>query len=325
MKTPHFWRSKNIISTLLLPFSALYAVGYAIDRKLNPQQRAPLLVISVGNVTAGGAGKTPTAIAFAALLRSMGHVPHIISRGYGGRITTTHRVSETDSAADVGDEALLLAKAAPTWIGRTRIESARAAKAAGATIVIADDALQHHALAHDLSILVVDLATGLGNERLLPAGPLRQPLATAYGESRTIALAIGDEDPHHLLPCLQMMGELFRATLAPVGDVSWLAAGRWLAFAGIAHPQKFYTTLRAHGAELIDTVDFADHHPFTERELALLAETAQKHNAALITTEKDAARIPAQWGVAIATLPVALTVEETPRLLEILADLQSQT
>lgn len=318
MKTPLFWRSNNLVSTLLLPFSALYALGFAWDKKLKAPQRAPLPVISVGNVTAGGAGKTPTAIAIARLLQQIGEVPHIISRGYGGRITTTHRVSQSDDAAEVGDEALLLAKAAPTWIGRDRLASARAAHQAGATLIIADDALQHHALAHDLSILVVDLANGLGNERLLPAGPLRQPLESAYGHAPTLAIAIGEDDPHHLLPRLQTLGEVLRARVVPVGDVSWLGEKRWLAFAGIAHPQKFYATLRAHGAEVIATHDFADHHRFSARELRALAETAQRTGAGLITTEKDAARIPAAWGLEIATLPVALQIEETARLQEVL-------
>lgn len=318
MKTPHFWRSKNLVSTLLLPVSVLYALGFSLDKKLKPAQHASLPVLCIGNVTAGGAGKTPTTLALAELLRNMGEVPHIISRGYGGRITVTHRVRETDSATDVGDEALLLAKAAPTWVGRDRIASARAAHDAGATLVIADDALQHHALAPDLSILVVDLASGLGNERLLPAGPLRQTLESAYSGAPTLAIAIGEQDPHHLLPRLQTLGDVFRARLAPVGDTAWLGAKPWLAFAGIAYPQKFYDTLRANGATLITTQDFADHHPFSERELRTLADAAQRHGASLITTQKDAARIPASWGLEIATLPVALAIEETPRLQELL-------
>lgn len=325
MKTPHYWRSKNLLSTMLLPLSAIYKFGFTLDKKLKPAQRAPLPVICIGNVTAGGAGKTPTAIALAQLLRSTGEVPHIISRGYGGRITATHRVSETDNAADVGDEALLLAKAAPTWVGRDRLASTRAAQQAGATLVIADDALQHHALVHDLSILVVDLATGMGNGRLLPAGPLRQTLVSAYGNAPTIAIAIGEEDPHHLLPQLQVLGDVLRARLTPIGDVSWLSAKQWIAFAGIAHPQKFYATLRAHGATLLSTHDFADHHPFTQPELKALAAAATQHNAALITTEKDAVRIPATWGASVTTLPVALQLEETGRLQELLATLHRNT
>ncbi len=325
MKTPHFWRSKNWRSTALLPLTIPYLFGFWFDRATTPKLRAPLPVISIGNVTAGGAGKTPTAIALAHLLRSMNEVPHIISRGYGGRITRTHRVTDADTSVDVGDEALLLAKAAPTWIGAKRIDSVVAAKEAGPTIIIADDALQHHGLAHDLSILVVDLASGFGNGRLLPAGPLRQTLRSAYRNAPTIALAIGSDDPHHLLPQLQVRGELFRARLAPVGDVAWLASKPWLAFAGIAHPQKFYATLTASGARLAATRDFADHHPFSENELRALQQEAEKLGAALITTEKDAARIPATWGLEVATLPVALAIDEIPRLQAILATLRHDT
>ena len=319
MRTPHFWRSKNLLSTLLVPCSALYALGFALDKRMKPAQRAPLPVISIGNVTAGGAGKTPTALALATLLQQMGENPHFITRGYGGHTyRQPHRVQPHDTAADVGDEALLLVRTAPTWVHRDRVAAAHEAARAGATILLADDALQHHALAHDLSVLVVDLATGLGNERLLPAGPLRQTLESAYGAAPTVALAIGDADPHHLLPRLQTLGEVFRARLQPAGDPVWFGTKRWLAFAGIAHPQKFYATLRAAGADIAATHDFADHHPFSERELRALAETAARTGTALITTEKDAARIPATWGLDIATLPVTLAIEETPRLQKLL-------
>lgn len=324
MKTPRFWQTKNLLSTALLPLAACYALGFKLDRRFTIKQRAPLPVISVGNVTAGGAGKTPTVIALAEMLRSMGEVPHIITRGYGGTITRTHRVTEGNTSAEVGDEALLLARHAPTWVGRARIDSACAAKEAGATLVIADDALQHHALAHDLSILVIDLTYGLGNQRPIPAGPLRQPLASAY-EAPTIAVAIGPEDRHQLVPQLRVLGDVWRATTQPIGDVAWLKNGKWLAFAGIAHPSKFYATLREYGADIAHTVDFPDHHPFTSAEIALLQTSARTNGLQLITTEKDAARGLGAIAGETRTLPIALAFEEPQALMETLRAWRSGT
>lgn len=310
MKTPRFWQTKNAISSALLPLSALYALGFTLDKRLTVKRRAPLPVISIGNITAGGAGKTPTAIAIAQLLRSMNETPHFMTRGYGGTTQQVKQVSVGDNAATVGDEALLLARHAPTWVARNRVDAALAAQQAGATIVVADDALQHHALAHDLSILVVDLATGFGNGRLLPTGPLRQTLASAYGDAPTICVAIGEDDPHQLLPLLRIQGEVVRARVQPVGDISWLRGKRWLAFAGIAYPQKFYATLRTLGADIVQTVDFPDHHDFTPRDIQQLQQRAARADLGLITTEKDAVRGLLAPDSGIHTLPIALQFDE---------------
>lgn len=304
MRTPRFWQHRGLFSTLLLPFGALYGLGFFLDSVLTRKHRAPLPVISIGNITAGGAGKTPTAIALAHLLQNLGETPHIVSRGYGGRIAHTHAVDPArDNATDVGDEALLLVRAAPTWIARRRIDAIRAAQHHGATVILADDALQHHSLAHDLSVLVIDLAYGFGNGRLLPAGPLRQSLSSAYGQAETIALLIGEDDPHHLVATFDAP---WRATLTPTGPTEGLREGKWLAFAGIAHPQKFYATLRQHGATLARTRDFPDHHSFREEELLALQNQANDEGLRLITTEKDAMRLPTAMRRVVAILPVAL-------------------
>ena len=305
MRTPGFWRSNHLLSTLLLPASYLYAAGFTLERALTRPQRASVPVVSVGNITAGGAGKTPTAIALLPWLQAMGDTVHFVTRGYGGSIRGPHRVQAEDEAHRVGDEALLLARHAPTWVAASRIAGIAAAQQAGATLVVADDALQHHALRRDLSVLVVDLLTGFGNGRLLPAGPLRQTLASAQRE-RTLTVAIGTEDPHGLLPRLEAFGPVYRADWDVADDPARLRAQPWLAFAGIAYPQKFYATLRHHGAELAATRDFPDHYPYRADELAALAREAQAQNARLITTEKDAVRLPAAWRAEVAVLPVTL-------------------
>ncbi len=300
MKTPAHWQSPSLLSTLLTPLSWLYCLGAAIDRRCTTAQRAPLPVISVGNLTAGGAGKTPTTLALAALLQAVGHRPHILTRGYGGDSLTAHRVSASDDFRRVGDEALLLARAAPTWVGHNRLASAQAAAAAGATLLICDDALQHHALAKDISLLVIDGGFGLGNGKLLPAGPLRETLANAL--PRIDGAVIIGEDVQKLgehLPC-----PVFHAKLEPSGEA--LKPGRYLAFAGIGRPEKFFATLAACSAEIVATRAFADHYPYTEHDLRALQTEAAAKGATLITTEKDAVKLPPAWRAQVAVLPVRL-------------------
>lgn len=306
MRTPSFWQHHNPLSYALLPFAALYGLGAAIDRALVKPRKAPLPVIAIGNATAGGAGKTPTTIALAAWLAARGETPHILSRGYGGKKRGPHRVDpQIDTASDVGDEALLLARHAPTWIGGNRLKSAIAAHAAGASILLADDALQHHPLHKDITILVVDATSGFGNGFLLPAGPLREPVTSAIKRC-DLAILIGRQDTHTLearlsaeLPCL-------RASVIPACETPFLRNHHWLAFSGIAYPEKFFTTLRDYGAQIGATQSFADHHPFSEKDLQTLRLKAEAQHLHLITTEKDWVRIPPSHRETIHTLPVQL-------------------
>lgn len=312
MKTPSHWQSENALSTLLTPLSWVYAFSAAMHRKLTSAERAPLPVISVGNLTAGGAGKTPTTLALVPLLQSLGHVPHILTGGYGGDSLHAHRVMAEDDYRRVGDEALLLLRAAPTWVGRNRLASSVAAAGAGASIVVCDDALQHHALHKDVSLLVIDGGFGFGNGKLLPAGPLRERLSQALLRVDA-AILIGD-DTQHLstrLPC-----PVFRARLVPKVDVSDIKNKRVVAFAGLGRPQKFFDTLAGLGATLVATHPFPDHYPYAEHELVALQAQAEKNGATLITTEKDAVKLPASWRERIETLPVALQFETPEAVAE---------
>lgn len=315
MKTPRFWQSKNITSTALLPAEQLYRLGAWLDKHCTTPQHAPLPVISVGNVTAGGAGKTPATLALVPLLRALGHTPHILTRGYRGSSRTAHRVTASDDWQQVGDEALLLAAAAPTWVGPARLASAQAAAQAGASVLLCDDALQHHALYKDISLLVVDGPYGIGNGRLLPAGPLREVLAEAA--SRCEAAIIVGEDVQNLAARLTI--PVFHATLQPAMDTPFLQQQKWLAFAGIGRPEKFFTTLRGLGASLVATRAFADHHAYTTADLTTLREAAKAHGAQLITTAKDAVKIPDHLRGAITTLPVDLTFENSAALQQFLS------
>jgi tetraacyldisaccharide 4'-kinase len=315
MKTPRFWQSNNAISLLFTPASLLYRLGAWADRRFTKPQRAGVPVISVGNVTAGGAGKTPTTLALIPLLRELGYVPHILIRGYGGAALTAHAVQPSDDWRMVGDEALLLARVAPTWAGRDRLASAHAATAAGATVLVCDDGLQHHRLHKDVSLLVIDGPFGFGNQRLLPAGPLREPLAAALARCQA-ALIIG-EDNHTLaaqlsLPCLE-------ATLEPSMDTTLLREGNWLAFAGIGRPEKFYDTVRALGTNLAATHDFADHHAYTKADINTLMQQAARMNATLITTEKDYVKLPTNVQSQVHCLPVRLQLGDIQALKQLLA------
>jgi tetraacyldisaccharide 4'-kinase len=302
-----FWQTHGLLAQTLRPFAAIYALGTALDRTLKPPEHVGIPVISVGNVTAGGAGKTPVTLALANLLAK--HEPHILTRGYGARIQAPLRVNPAQhTARDVGDEALLLARIAPVWAFANRISSATAAKAAGAKILLCDDALQHHPLYKDLSLLVIDGTYGIGNGLLLPAGPLREPLRTALARSHAVIL-IG-EDRHGLTAKISL--PIVHARIKPAGDVGWLKGARIIAFAGIARPQKFYATLAQQGADIIATHDFPDHHPYTEHELERLAQPGNL----LVTTEKDWVRLPPAWQSKIRALPVMLQFDEPEKFRE---------
>ena len=290
-RAPAFWRRDG--GTLLpLLLSPLAAVMTAITarRVARPGWRAPVPVICCGNVTVGGAGKTTLALDLGRRLAARGHAVHFLLRGYGGTTRGTHRVSRTDTARHVGDEALLLADVAPTWIGADRAASARAAIAAGAQVLVLDDGLQNPTLHKDLSLLVIDGTTGFGNARVLPAGPLREPVEA--GAARCQAAVLIGSDTARIAATLPPTLKLLRARLVPGQAAASLAGRRVLAFAGIASPEKFFTTLSESGAILAAQIAFPDHHPYTDRELRHLLDRAAQLDALPATTPKDAVRLP---------------------------------
>jgi tetraacyldisaccharide 4'-kinase len=316
MRAPAFWSQSSLLSDLLLPAGDLYAAaGWLRGRRARPQ-RAPVPVICVGNLVAGGAGKTPTALALLERLKDRGLRPAALLRGYGGTLAGPVKVAlDSHGPEEVGDEALLLACAAPTWVARDRVAGARAAAAEGANVLVLDDGFQNPHLAKDLSLLVLDGETGLGNGRVIPAGPLREP--ARRGIARADALVILGEDRHGLAH-LAAGKPVLRAQVQPRAGLE-LPARRLLAFAGIGRPAKFFATLERLGGELTATAEFADHHPFTAAELQTLERRAVQQRAALITTEKDAVRLPPGWRGRVAILPVELSFAE-PRRLDALLD-----
>ena len=312
---PFWWRHGGAESTLLIPLASIYG-AVAARRMTRGGIRASAPVICVGNPTVGGAGKTPTALAVAAMLQAEGERPAFLSRGYGGRLAGPLRVDPVlHGAADVGDEPLLLARVAPTIVARDRGKGAEAAVAAGGSVIVMDDGFQNPSLAKDFSVLVVDARRGIGNGRIVPAGPLRAPLGVQLDRAQALIM-VGEG----ALPDIEQDAEaralpVFRARLAPdAGVIAALGSGRALAFAGIGDPDKFFATLRDAGVAVATTRSFPDHHRFTNAEAQALCEQAEREGLTLVTTEKDLARMRgndamAQLAARCRALPVTLQFE----------------
>jgi tetraacyldisaccharide 4'-kinase len=301
MRPPDFWSSRRVLSTLLVPAGCVYALATRM-RMRRSGWRAPVPVVCVGNIVIGGAGKTPVALVLARMLAAAGRNPHFLTRGYRGREAGPVRVDAArDNARAVGDEPLLLAAVAPTWVARDRAAGARAAVAAGARCIVMDDGFQNPALAKDLALVVVDGGYGFGNERVIPAGPLREPVAAGVARADAIVLVGEDETgaAHHFAG-----KPVLRARIVP-GEAGQRFAGKdVVAFCGIGRPEKFFATLTALGARIAEEMPYPDHHVFRDEEIMLILEVAAKHRAVAVTTEKDFVRLSPEARRMIETLPV---------------------
>jgi len=317
MRAPDFWRADGVLPALLSPLSLGLLAGAAIRRATTRPYDAPVPVLCVGNLVAGGAGKTPVAIALGAILAAQGKTVHFLSRGYGGRETGPLRVDPArHTAADVGDEPLLLAATGSSWIARDRAAGAKAAAEAGAQVIVMDDGFQNPGVAKDLSILVVDGGYGFGNGRVMPAGPLREPLAA--GLARADAIVLMEPDSVGVARTLPAQLPVLQATLAPVraGDLTGRAV---FAFAGIARPEKFFATLESLGAIVVGRQGFDDHHAYSDVDIGALLAAAEKCGGVPITTEKDAMRLPASARENVEVLPVSLRWRDEAAVQALLA------
>lgn len=318
MRAPEFWRRRGGFADVVLsPLGAAYSLAGAVRRRLTTPWRAPVPVICVGNLTVGGAGKTPTALALAGTLHDMNLRVAFLSRGYGGRLRGPVAVDAArHTARDVGDEPLLLAERAPTWVARNRKDGARLAIADGADVVVMDDGLQNPTLHQDLKLVVVDAEYGFGNGRVIPAGPLREPLP--QGLARADAFVLVGEGGDDLARNLSRHAPVLRARLVPDAAARQLAQTRVYAFAGIGRPQKFFTSLEKLGAVIAGRRAFPDHHPYSEDEAMRVIETAAALGAVPVTTTKDAMRLPAAIRGMVTPLRVDLVFDDPAALRRLL-------
>lgn len=325
MRPPEFWSadvhgrdSAPMLRALLTPVSWAYAWAAANRMRTTVSRHAPAPVICVGNFTVGGAGKTPVTRAIRAAL---GPGAHTLSRGYGGRVEGPLRVTPDMDAREVGDEPLLHAADGPAWISRDRLAGALAAANAGARAIVMDDGFQNPSLAKDLSIVVVDPAYGIGNGKVFPAGPLRERLADGLARADAIVLLHAGAPGPTPGWLASYQRQVLHAVLEPAAATP---AGKLVAFAGLARPEKFFDTLEALGADVIDAEPFADHHLYAADELEYLASIADENGAQLITTEKDAARLPQEWRARVAVLPVRARFLDEAALEALLAPIRSR-
>lgn len=314
MRAPGFWHGEpGLLSALLSPLGLIYAGATRRRLAQGPRQRVGVPVICVGNLNAGGTGKTPVVIALAERLRDRGVVAHAVSRGHGGTLGGPVRVDERrHSASETGDEPLLLAAFLPIWVAKDRVAGAQAAVAAGAQVILLDDGFQNPGLAHDLSIVVVDAHVGFGNGRVIPAGPLREPIKTGLARA-DIVLSVGDAAAQ-----ARFSARWGQAVTLPrvSGSLEPLPMGLplkglpVLAFAGIGRPEKFFQTLKAMGADIRATHALSDHQPLSDALMTRMLREARAIGAQVVTTEKDAVRLPSPLRAQVMTVPVRLRVAD---------------
>jgi tetraacyldisaccharide 4'-kinase len=303
---PGFWgRPPGLLADLLLPIGATWDAVGRVRRALARSYCVTVPVVCIGNLVAGGAGKTPVTLALSAWLRERGVPSHVVTRGYGGYFRGPVPVDLTShDAVAVGDEALMLAARAPCWVARDRVAGARAAVAAGARAILLDDGFQDSAIDKTLALIVVDAEYRFGNGRVIPAGPLRENLRNGLARADAVVLLVAEGEASGI-ERLGAITELpvIGAVLAPVAGKR-LAGERLLALAGIGRPEKFFATLRSLDAVVVDARAFPDHHQFRAAEIELLRRNASRSGARLITTRKDIVRLPLDLREGIEVLDV---------------------
>lgn len=316
MREPAFWWKRGS-GKLLVPLAGLY--GAAAAWRMHAEgQRAGVPVVCLGNLTVGGAGKTPAAITVARLLLAARQRPFFLTRGYGGRLRGPVRVDPAaHGSADVGDEPLLLARLAPTIVARDRVAGAAMAQSGGATVIVMDDGFQNPSLTKDVAMLMVDGCRGIGNGLMIPAGPLRAPLNMQMARAQALIIVGPTDGAGTLFEVAQRYNvALFHGRLEPERSaLAALGAHKVLAFAGIGNPEKFFATLADAGIEVAERASFPDHHRYTAKEAQTLLRRAEAANLVLLTTEKDLARLAgaSHLGALAAharALPIRLVIEE---------------
>ena len=321
LKAPKFWYQKKdtFLSNSLYPLSLLFRLGTKLRTCFSKKKISNLPIICVGNIVIGGAGKTPVALKIGNMLKKAGYNPHFVSKGYGGLEKNNTLVKDWHSPKSVGDEPLLLSEIAPTWIGLDRNKSFELANENGADCIIMDDGFQNPTLQKNFSIIVINGEQGFGNKRVIPSGPLRESINR--GLSRTnLIITIGDitdsiikKIPKHI----PIIGANFKIK----EDEMILKGKKITAFAGIAYPEKFFSSLKLLKANIVDEISYSDHHIYSENDLLYLAEIANKNKSILVTTKKDMVRIPKAFRSLVNTIDGFIQLDDEKLLLEILTNL----
>ena len=318
MRAPAFWSHPGApLGTILSPLGCVYGCAGALRGALARPRQVDATILCVGNLTAGGAGKTPVALSIATALETTRLA--FLTRGYGGHFAGPVRVSpDIHNHMEVGDEALLLARAAFTWVARDRAAGAAAAAENGAEIIVMDDGHQNPTLAKDISLVLIDGESGFGNGHVIPAGPLREPVAR--GLARADAAVIVGADRAGVAARLPDALPVFTGTIQPIDEPAPWAGRRVVAFAGIGRPAKFFATLADLGCDIAAAHSFADHHDFTNAEIADLLADADNRDARLVTTEKDAVRLPLEVRDRVDALAVRFVWDDPAALRDFLAE-----
>jgi tetraacyldisaccharide 4'-kinase len=322
MREPGFWHGPASLNAhLLKPLGALY--GAIAARRLQRRGlNAGIPVLCVGNYHVGGAGKTPTVLALAKLLRELGETPVVLSRGYGGKLAGPVRVDPVRHAAsDVGDEPLMLAGMLSVVVSRKRADGVPLARAQGATVILMDDGFQNPSVVKDASLIVIDSARGIGNGQVFPAGPLRAPLPPQLARTDALIVVGKGNAAGQIAAEVAAQGKpVLSAHLKPdEAQVAQLRGKRVLAFAGIGDPARFFNTLRASGIDVAGQRAFADHHPYSQAEIESLIAEAKRDGLILVTTEKDLARLRDR-AQQIVPFRVTLEFDDAPLLRKFVTD-----
>ena len=313
MKAPQFWYEPNTWKAkFLYPLGYFYNLLTLLRGKLAKPQSYSCLTICIGNLNVGGTGKTPTTIALAQHFLKKGLQVHVVSRGYKGKFQGTFLVDPQKHKSDeVGDEPLLMSEFTSVWVSNKRKNGIAAAENAGAQIVLLDDGFQDPSFHKDFSLIVVDGEKGFGNKKCMPAGPLRENIVQGFKRADALVI-VGqriykfDTFPTHL--------KIIHSTLKPIETGMNWKEGKYLAFAGIADPSKFFKTLRSLGANLIDCVALSDHQNLDGQVLKRLERKANSAHAQLVTTEKDAVRLSNTFRKKVLSLPVRIEFDDKHEL-----------
>lgn len=298
LRIPNFWRNKNILSFALSPLSLIYWVIISIKKKFTARYIPKVKIISVGNVTVGGAGKTPVVIAIHQLLKATNKKIAVLSRGYKGKLKGPVQVSKEHKLDEVGDEALMLQIYSDVFVAKNRLDGIKYLEQLGYEIIITDDGLQDETFQKSLNILVVDSYFGFGNQMMLPSGPLRESISQAIKKADLIAV-VGD-GPFRIKNDDKLIEADFKTSMK-------FNHNKYIAFAGIGNPNKFFLTLKKVGANLIEKFSFADHYNYSDKEIENLIDIANQKEAILITTHKDFMRIKEEYRQKINYLPINLS------------------